>query len=95
MLFGSVFMLNISLFSAWVKNVYSLCVEGVTKCVNLYTGVGTQTTQAHKVVVQPSTFTQVMDTFPPTLYTPKFSFLPLVITDLYTVSTVPTIKKMK
>lgn len=84
-----------TLFSTWVKNVYSLCVEGVVICVRSYTGLADTRTHLLSNRVQPSTFTHIMDSFTPSLYTPIFSALPQVNTHLYTLSTVPTIKKNK
>lgn len=84
-----------TLLSTWVKNVYSLCGTGVAKCVNLYTSLYVTSTYSRTQRVKPTIFTQVLDTFPPSLYTPKFAFLPLENSHLYTLSTAPIIKKKR
>jgi hypothetical protein len=88
-------MLNISPFSAWVKNVYSLCVEGVITRVHSYTNFSPLRFIQLQLVVQTPLSPLFIDSFPPALYTAKNSFLPLIDTLLYTLSTAPTIKKMK
>ena len=95
MLFGNAFMLRASLSSAWVKNVYRLWGEGVAKCVNSYTALYKTFTRPQLGRVKPTVFTQVLDTFPPSLYTLKFGFLPQENPHLYTVSTAPIIKKKR
>ncbi len=93
--FGSASMHRISLLTGWVKNVYSLWGEGVAKCVNLYTALYQSLAHPQPTRVQPTVFTQVLDTFPPSLYTPKFGLLPQENPHLYTVSTAPIIKKKR
>lgn len=91
-------MLNsyaIPLPQTWVKNVYSLCVEGVVKGVQLYTGGHTSTLVATEQRAQPTTFTHILDSFTPALYTVNFRNFNQLITHLYTLSTGPTIKKKK
>ncbi len=92
MRFGSVSMS--STLTAWVKNVYSLCVEGVVTRAYSYTPHVNTTTQATTPRVKPQVFTSFLNSFIPTLYTAFFPPLPLLDTHLYTISTVPTIKKM-
>ncbi len=84
-----------TLFSTWVKNVYSLCVEGVVICGRSYTGWVQNVHAAIQTSVQPTIFTQVITTFPPALYTGKNNHLTDVNSELSLLSTVPTIKKMK
>lgn len=95
MLFGSVFMRRITLSQTWVKNVYSLCASGVGKCVNLYTALYKSAMYPQPLRVQTPSFTQVMDTFPPILYTPIFGQLTDVNFQFSTVSTAPIIKKKR
>ena len=85
----------ISLSTAWVKNVYSLCVEGVVNRVQSYTAQ-LQSTICHlRLRVQPTSFTHSLDSFTPALYTANFPNLTDTNTYLYTLSTAPTIKKNK
>lgn len=91
-------MLNIQptpLFSTWVKNVYSLCVEGVVNRVNssTYTYVGPLS--PHSLRVQTPVLPNTMTSFTPFLYTAKLPLFNLLYSHLYTLSTVPTIKKNK
>lgn len=91
-------MLNIhatSLFSTWVKNVYSLCVEGVVNRAQSYTDTYKSTFTPNLTRVQPTTFTQLVDSFAPFVYTANFRYFNLLNAHLYTVSTAPTIKKNK
>lgn len=81
--------------STWVKNVYSLCVEGVVICVRSYTGWVQNLHTVLDTRVQPSSNAQVITTFPPSLYTVKNSSFTDVTSQLSPLSTVPTIKKMK
>lgn len=80
---------------AWVKNVYSLCVERVVNRAYSYTAYVYKSANPQNLRVQPSFFTHILDSFTPIVYTPIFASLPQVNTDFCTVSTVPTIKKMK
>ena len=82
-----------SLFTGWVKNVNRLWVEGVVNRVNLYTGAYTTGIQQVGIWVQAPSFTQVVDTFPPTLYTANFDQLTDKNYRLSTLSTAPIIKK--
>ena len=84
-----------SLSQAWVKNVYSLCVEGVTTSVQSYTGSLLTMLKATWVRVQPTGYTQTMDSFTPGSYTANFGNFNLLNVHLYTLSTAPTIKKNK
>ena len=84
-----------ALSTAWVKNVYSLRMNsGIAygKTIFSYTVpiAPTYTTR-----VQPQVFTHVMSLFSAVLPTVKKNLLPLLFSQLYTLSTVPTIKKMK
>ena len=87
-------MLNIRstpLFSAWVKNVYSLCVEGVETRAQSYTGALLSPAFVANMGVKPSRFTQLMDSYPLIEYTAYFPHFNPLLSRLYTVSTVPTI----
>lgn len=95
MLFGSVFMRNTSLFTAWVKNVYSLCVDSAVSSAHLYTGTYFDQYSTYEKRVQPAFFTHSLDSFTPRIYTPIFAYLPLLHSGLFTVSTYPTINKVK
>lgn len=95
MLFGSVFMRSTSLFIAWVKNVYSLCVDSAVSSVYPYTGAYFTQYSTNKKRVQPTFSTHSLDSFAPRIYTPIFAYLPLLHSGLFTVSTYPTINKMK
>jgi hypothetical protein len=83
------------LFTAWVKNVHSLCVEGVVTRAQSYTGMYKTFTQSFTVWVKAPSFAQVIDTFPPSLYTPIFHQLPDKNSQLSTLSTAPIIKKKR
>jgi hypothetical protein len=80
---------------AWVKNVYSLRTDSGMN--SGYTQLSyTPPTRAHLPIrVQLPSFTQVATMLSAALSTLKTQFKPLLITDLYIVSTVPTIKKKK
>lgn len=91
-------MLNIRtnpLSFAWVKNVYSLCVEGVVNSAQSYTGSLKASLQAIQIGVQPTFSTNTLDSFTPGLYTANFYRLPDTDYYLSTLSTAPTIKKNK
>lgn len=83
-----------SLFQTWVKNVYSLCVEGVVTRAKSYTGRPMNAPQSTQPRVQPLLFTQILDSFAPTSYTANFNYFNLLSSHLYTLSTPPTINKM-
>lgn len=59
------------------------------------TAVHTNTHEDSKMSVQPQTFTQFINNFPPILYTSFFSNLNLLNSRLYTVSTAPIINENK
>ena len=82
-------------FLTWVKNVYSLCVEGVVTGVQSYTGSLRTTLQASTARAQLPFFTHLIPTLQPTLYTAKNRQLTPTSYHLYTLSTAPTIKKNK
>lgn len=84
-----------SLSTAWVKNVYSLCVEGMVNSAQSYTLCLLSTINYLRARVQPTSFTHTMDSFTPALYTANFPYFNLLSTHLYTLSTAPTIKKKK
>ena len=88
-------MRSTTLSPAWVKNVYSLCVDGVLKGVYSYTGTNFNYTNPVVGRVQNPLFTHSLDSFTPTLYTRIFTSLSLLTTGLYTQSTPPTIIKKK
>jgi len=83
------------MLNTWVKNVYSLCVEGVVNRAKSYTGGIYQHSNPLTLRVQTLSFTQSLDSFTPSLYTPFFSISYLLTNHLCTLSTVPTIKKTK
>ena len=86
------------MFSAsqtWVKNVYSLCVPGALSGEYLYTPSTTYLSLPTKLSVKPHFFTPFIDSFTPRSYTSFLTQLHPLIDHLYTLSTVPTIKKMK
>jgi hypothetical protein len=83
------------MLNTWVKNVYSLCVEVVVNRVKSYTGGVYKNCNPLVLRVQTPSFTQSLDSFTPSLYTPFFNISYLLTTHLYTLSTAPTIKKTK
>ena len=88
-------MRNTTLSPAWVKNVYSLCVDSVLKSVYSYTDTNFNYTNHVVGRVQTPLFTHSLDSFTLTLYTPIFAPSSLLTTGLYTQSTPPTIIKKK
>lgn len=86
---------TIPLSFAWVKNVYSLCVEGVVTRAQSYTGGLKANLQAIQTSVQTPFSTNIVTSFTPSLYTANFAHFNLLNDHLYTLSTVPTIKKNK
>lgn len=80
---------------AWVKNVYSLCVEGVVNSAQSYTVSTTSTQSPIDIRVQPQVIPLFLNSFTPYSYTAIFTRLHLLFTHLYTVSTAPIIKKNK
>ena len=92
---GSVYMPKRTLPAAWVKNVHSLWAQGVLNRANLHTGMYKTLTQGFNVWVKAPSFTQVVDTFPPILYTPDFTLITDTNYRLSTLSTAPIIKKKR
>lgn len=88
-------MRSTSLPTVWVKNVYSLCVDGAVSSAHLYTGSYFNQHSTYTKRVQTLFSTHSLDSFTPALYTSIFAYLPLLISGLFTVSTYPTINKMK
>ena len=84
---------NIQL-QTWVKNVYSLWVEGVVNRANLSTPSEKQRTTATQQRVQPTFSTMFINMYPLYLYTAFFRQLTDTILPLSTLSTAPIIKKM-
>jgi hypothetical protein len=83
------------LLQAWVKNVYSLCVEGVINGAQSYTAQLTSLARSIAMRVQPPIFTHTFNSFTPSMYSVNSSHFNLLSTHLYTLSTPPTIKKIK
>jgi len=81
------------MLKTWVKNVYSLCVQGVVNSAKSYTASLPSPMNTQVMGVKPTHFTHFLDNFPPSLYTPKIALLSLETTHLCTLSTVPTINK--
>ena len=70
-------------------------VQGVVTRANLYTGMYKTLTQGFSVWVKAPSFAQVVDTFPPSLYTTNFSQITDTNYQLSTLSTAPIIKKKR
>jgi len=81
--------------ATWVKNVYSLCVQGMENRGHLSTLRLQTSTHYQPASAQPTRFTQSIRNFPPTVYTPKNDQITPSNSHLYTLSTPPTIKKNK
>lgn len=79
----------------WVKNVYSLCVEGVVNRAQSYTTLWTRAFNPYTLWVQPSSYTHSVDSFPPSLYTSNIRYLTETKDYLSPLSTAPTINKKK
>lgn len=77
----------------WVKNVYSLCIHHRDNRVNLYTALYPTIVIPQGMGVKLPLFTQVLASFTPQLYTRFFEILPLLIVQLFTLSTPPIISK--
>ena len=77
----------------WVKNVYSLCVENGDNRGLLFTPLYMSTLQTTYMRVKPQTSPHFFASFTPQYYTAFFSLLPLLFSQLYPLSTVPTITK--
>lgn len=84
-----------TLFQAWVKNVYSLRMNsGVSS--GKTQGSYTSPLSAYAVVwVKAPVYAHVSTNFSALLSTLKMSFQPLLIRQLYPLSTAPTIKRTK
>jgi len=83
------------MFKAWVKNVYSLCVEGVLNGVYTYTPFTPHYQLPSHQSAQPIKNALFINRFTPASYTPISSQLHLIYTHLYTLPTAPIIKKNK
>lgn len=84
-----------TLTTAWVKNVYSLRMNTRTTSWKNQVSYTPPTLSTVTTWVQLPTFTQLTTMLWSVLSTLKNSYLPLVITELYPVSTAPIIKKKK
>lgn len=84
-----------TLINAWVKNVYSLRIDGGLNSGNIQNSYTATSLASNALWVQTPTFTQVSTMFSAVLSTLKMSLQPLLIANLYPVSTVPTIKRTK
>ena len=80
---------------AWVKNVYSLRTDSGMNSAYTQLSYTPPTVASLPTRAQLPSLTQVLTLLSAALSTLKFHFQPLLITDLYIVSTVPTIKKKK
>ncbi len=78
----------------WVKNVYSLRIDSGMNSGNIRFSYTAPLFSSVPTRVQLTRYTQVSTTLSAVLSTLKNRFLPLLIVDLYPVSTVPTIKRM-
>lgn len=83
------------MLNTWVKNVYSLCVQGMENRGYLSTLRMQTTHYTQPARVQTPSFTQTIRNFPPIVYTPKNRQITPLTYHLYTLSTPPTIKKNK
>jgi hypothetical protein len=83
----------IPLFSAWVKNVYSLRTVGGMNSGYIQDSYTAPMYSNSVIRVQVPSFTQLSTKFSAVLSTLKNRFLPLLFVELYPVSTVPTIKR--
>ena len=84
-----------TMFVAWVKNVYSLCLQS-TKTRGYLSTPQLLTTNNHSSTrAQLPFFTHFIPTLQPAVYTAKNSQLTPINYHLYTLSTAPTIKKNK
>jgi hypothetical protein len=80
---------------AWVKNVYSLRTASGNNSAQTALSYTAPQVQPYSQRVQLPTYTQVTRRLSAALSTLTMSLQPLLITHLYPVSTVPTIKKNK
>lgn len=78
-----------------IQYVYSLCAQAVETCGRLYTGIVQLPGTTHQLVGKPHSYTHFSRSFTPYLYTAYFRHINLLYTDLYPVSTAPTITKTK
>ena len=79
----------------WVKNVYSMGTQGVVTGAYSYTGTWGNVLLTNNLGVKPHSYTHNPQSFSPTLYTRFLHKLHLLIHRLSTLSTPPTITKMK
>lgn len=77
----------------WVKNVYSMCAQGVFTCVSIFTGARTSPISTHLNRVQTPLLPRFLTSFTPASYTGFFNQFNLLYTQLYPLSTAPTITK--
>ena len=84
-----------TIHTAWVKNVYSLRMNSGTERGNTGVSYTPPILAFVPMWVKIPSLTQVSTMFSAVLSTLKNDILHLLITDLYPVSTVPTIKKKK
>lgn len=80
---------------AWVKNVYSLRMNSGKDSGDTQFSYTPPTLPNPQTRVQVLSFTQLTTKFSAVLSTLKSRIQPLLITDLYPVSTAPTMKKKK
>lgn len=87
----------VSIFTslAWVKNVYSLRTDSGVNSVYTSLSYTAPLYTNPTIRAQLPRFTQVTTFLSSALSTLKNLFQPLLITDLYLVSTAPTMKKKK
>lgn len=88
-------MPNHHLLSSWVKNVYNLCLHQPTTRGNQSTPHLLPTSNYLLARAQPTTFTQLLNTFAPSLSPTPSPQLPDTNLHLSPLSTPPTIKKNK
>jgi len=83
------------MFNTWVKNVYSLRMTSGIEGGDIPLSYTPPTLAYSRIRVQTLSFTHVSTMFSAALSTLKNSYLHLLNSHLYPVSTVPTIKKKK
>ncbi len=88
-------MHSFTLSTPWVKNVYSLGILQGKTVGKLYTPMLKNTLLTTTPRVKPRIFNHLFNTKTPYLFTHYFKELNLLHTYLYTLSTPPTIKKIK
>ena len=79
----------------WVKNVYSLWVQGVVNRAKKSTTTYQKPETTYQLGAKPQYIPQLVNTFPPESPTGKIIQLTDVIRRLSTLSTAPTIKKKR